>query len=477
MSFKFGLDTSKVATVKTRTSLKKRTRTFQAFTDTLGPTESQDLTNTSASQPIVSSFTPEDQNSLGSSADLQPAVPVSPAPGDGKEVDVAEKEKKEDEEEDDSLTLFPALSVKQSEGAGPKAVAAVKQTGLRRKIDGDWLARCTGIQGIQGQQGDLGDTANTQQEKKVEKPCLPPSTTPPATNQPKEAVEVNNSGGGIEPEQTGQNKLELCGDVGSVRSLENKSEEIISKQEPTVKKNVKNSKKRKRIYESDEEFKQSEDEIEEEVKVNQPKSRSSKAGSKAGAKPRKKRAKVTEEEGGDVTEKTDEPQGPSAINMFALGFEEQEVDKVVAVKKGQSAQQRLENKVLSGKANDCFVKIDLKKKKFARGNAGTSGAKIKRAEWKRKMDLKEGRKVKEMKCFRCGETGHWARQCTGGKGDSLIPVDMAEEFDAGEFPSLDQARDMASGVLRLQKENSGVNSLKLFSVKKTETTSCDDGKN
>ena len=148
----------------------------------------------------------------------------------------------------------------------------------------------------------------------------------------------------------------------------------------------------------------------------------------------------------------------------------------MAVKKGQSAQQRLESKVLSGKANDCFVKIDLKKKKFARGNAGTSGAKIKRAEWKRKMDLKEGRKVKEMKCFRCGETGHWARQCTGGKGDSLIPVDMAEEFDAGEFPSLEQARDMASGVLRLQKENSGVNSLKLFSVKKTETNSCDEGK-
>ena len=387
----------------------------------------------------------------------------------------------EEEEEDESLTLFPALSVKQSEGAGTKVVAAVKQTGagLRRKIDGDWLARCTGIQ---GDPGPATNTTNTTQGIKVDEPCEPPAPGAPTplpnyntTNTPKKTVEADNKGDGIE---SGQNKLEVGVDVGPVRNLENKSEEVISKPEPTVKKNVKSSKKRKRIYESDEEFQQSEDEEEEkEVKVKKPKSRSGKT--KAGAKPRKKRAKVTEEEEEEeeVREKTDEPQGPSAINMFALGFEEQEVEKVVAVKKGLSAQERLENKVMSGKANDCFVKIDLKKKKFARGNAGTSGAKIKRAEWKRKMDLKEGRKVKEMKCFRCGETGHWARQCTGGKGDSLIPVDMAEEFDAGEFPSLEQARDMASGVLRLQKENSGVNSLKLFSVKKTEATSCDEGKN
>ena len=124
MSFKFGLDTSLGATVKTRTSLKKRTRTFQAFSDTLGLTASQDLTNTAASQPIVSSFTPEDGSSLGSS-DLQPAVPVSSAPGDWKE---KETKVTEEEEEEESLTLFPALSVKQSEGAGTKAVAAVKQT-------------------------------------------------------------------------------------------------------------------------------------------------------------------------------------------------------------------------------------------------------------------------------------------------------------------------------------------------------------
>ena len=133
MSFKFGLDTSQGATVKTRTSLKKRTRTFQSFTDTLGVTASQDLTNTSASQPIVvSSFTPEDENSLGST-DLQPAVP------DGKKSNVTEQKEEEEEEEDSSLTLFPALSVKQSK-------AVVKKTGPRRKIDAGWLARCTGIQ-------------------------------------------------------------------------------------------------------------------------------------------------------------------------------------------------------------------------------------------------------------------------------------------------------------------------------------------
>ena len=33
------------------------------------------------------------------------------------------------------------------------------------------------------------------------------------------------------------------------------------------------------------------------------------------------------------------------------------------------------------------------------------------------------------------------------RGDQLIPTEMAEEFDAGEFPSLEQAADMASGVL------------------------------
>ena len=47
-------------------------------------------------------------------------------------------------------------------------------------------------------------------------------------------------------------------------------------------------------------------------------------------------------------------------------------------------------------------------------------------------------------------TSDWmtALQLVIFRGDQLIPTEMAEEFDAGEFPSLEQAADMASGVLR-----------------------------
>ena len=69
-------------------------------------------------------------------------------------------------------------------------------------------------------------------------------------------------------------------------------------------------------------------------------------------------------------------------------------------------------------------------------------------------------------------------QCTGGRGDSLIPTELADQFDPGEFPSLEevhksempfyivmlsvQARDMASGVLKSKTEGKVV---KLFTKK------------
>ena len=463
MSLKFGLDTSQVAAVNTRTSLKKRTRTFQSFTDTLGVPETS--LGAASSQPVNAAFTPlenkeatenEDSDQLGSNIALVSSSIV--------DTDYQVGEEQEEEEEEDGLTLFPSLSLKAREGAGARPV--VKQSGLRRKIDSDWLARCTGIQS----------------ERKEESEAQP-SPRPPGGS---ERIEVTGTAGaepkpattgrGLsdsepvhdKPEPAAHSSATLPATKPTPSDLNSVEQNISTANKGLI--SSKNKNKRKRDSESeDEDYHRSE---EDEIEVKQTKSTISKADTKKGAKPRKKKAKVTEKnphEEDEIAKKTDESQGPTALNMFALGFEEQEADKVVPIKKAQSAQERLESKVLSGKANDCFVKIDLKKKKFSRGKGGLSGAKIKRAEWKRKMDLKEGKKVKEVKCFRCGEAGHWARQCTGGKGDSLIPVEMSEEFDAGEFPSLDQARDMASGVLRLQKENSVVNSLKLFSVKQSSS--------
>ena len=67
-------------------------------------------------------------------------------------------------------------------------------------------------------------------------------------------------------------------------------------------------------------------------------------------KPQKKKAKKIDSSEEEVA---DEPgpvaeEGPSATNVFALGFEETE-SKVRQVKKGRSAQERLEQRVKSGK--------------------------------------------------------------------------------------------------------------------------------
>ena len=213
--------------------------------------------------------------------------------------------------------------------------------------------------------------------------------------------------------------------------------------------------KRKRVIDDDSDYgddNHSDDDREEVVKKPVRKTR----------KPVKKKTKTEDET--PPAEPGDEAHGPSDINIYALGFEGPGVENV-GVKKMRTAKERLEAKVASGRANDHFQKIDLKKKSYSKGKR--TGAKIKRMEFRRKLDAKEGRKVKEWKCYNCGEAGHMAWQCTGGRGDSLIPTDLAEEFDAGEFPSLEQAADMASGVLRLEKHGQGSTG-KLFSVTKND---------
>ena len=57
--------------------------------------------------------------------------------------------------------------------------------------------------------------------------------------------------------------------------------------------------------------------------------------------------------------------------------------------------------------NDNFVKLNLRKKSYARGKGVVKGAAYKRQQWKNMMSAKRG-----TACFKCGEEGHWANKCT-----------------------------------------------------------------
>lgn len=151
-----------------------------------------------------------------------------------------------------------------------------------------------------------------------------------------------------------------------------------------------------------------------------------------------------------------DPNEPSKINVYSLGFEEPEEGEAEAKKlkarakfsKFKSKSELLKGKVESGTANDNYVKINLKKKTFVRGRKNMTGGKYRRMEWKRKVAEKEGTKLKEKTCFKCGEEGHWANDCFGAT-DKLMPKQVDEngdEIDESEFPTLEEAADMARGV-------------------------------
>ena len=82
--------------------------------------------------------------------------------------------------------------------------------------------------------------------------------------------------------------------------------------------------------------------------------------------------------------------GPSRFNIFALGFEEvaeAAADKTKGRPPIRADRSSLQAKMESGRANENYIKVNIKKKTFVRGRRG-GGAAALRAEARRKIDLK-----------------------------------------------------------------------------------------
>lgn len=145
------------------------------------------------------------------------------------------------------------------------------------------------------------------------------------------------------------------------------------------------------------------------------------------------------------------------IEQFAksVSLKTNDLSSIKSIKpRGQlTDKEKLEKKIAEGKTNENFVRINLKKKVFVRGKKNFNFSKYKKNQWKqRKKDLGSSEnslavadfveKNGVSTCFKCQNTGHFARNCPNTKNDDLIPINEIDE--SSQFPTLEEAEQMAS---------------------------------